>query len=361
MTHKNYTISELVQNASFRRMVKGTATPDEISQWDSWIEESEQNRLKAVSAISEVVGFEFDDPKIPDVEQKWSDLYAKTAGSGKINFRNRHNREAKLKWIVRVAAVVLVLSLAGFGGSYFYNGEDASVTHLEQLSEEKTIITAGDEQKTLRFSNGSKIILGGNSTLTYSIGLLHNQAIDVTLEGEAWFDVESNLSKDQPVFTVNTPDGIIRDIGTEFMVTVQKDQSRVILQEGYVEVEAVNQERTQNENENVWFSVKMGEMVEFNRSEIIRRQEVNSTLYTSWATGFIEFDKTDLSEFAEYVEQRFDVDVQIVDQELMDVTLDGAAYFRSLEGLVRSVSEVTSIPVYQSEDRSIVYIGNPNE
>lgn len=359
MSRKNYTVSELVQDPSFRRMVKGTATSYEVDKWNDWMEEDDQNRSIAVSAISRIVGFEFNDPELPDIEKKWSDLYAKTAGSHKIQSRRRRGKETKLKWILRVAALLLVMSLAGLGGGYFYNG-DRAVTHLEQLSEEKTITTAGDEQKTLRFSNGSKVVLSSNSTLTYRIGLLHNQTIDVTLEGEAWFDAVSDPSKKQPVFAVSTPDGVIRDIGTKFMVTVQKNQSRVVLQEGFIEVVPLDEENSQME-EYVRFSVQRGEMVEFNRTEILKREVVNSTMYTSWATGFIQFDRTDLREFAEYVQQRFGVKVRIVDPGLTDLTLDGAVYFRSLEGLVRAVSEVTAIPVYQSVDRDTVYIGNPND
>lgn len=358
MSNKNYSIEELVQNSGFRRMVKGTATSEEISYWDNWIEENDQNRRQAMVAKSEIIGFEFNDPAIPDMGQQWSKLHVKTSGSDKRNVKQKKSSIFKMGWFIRAAAVFVTLCISGLVGVYLYDGGD-TVTHLEQLSEEKTIVTAADEQKTLLFSNGSSIILGGNSSLTYSIGLLQNQSIDVTLEGEAWFDAESDPLTEEPVFTVNTPDGIIRDIGTKFMVTVQKDRSRVVLQEGYVEVGPVGEDNSNSTNE--WFDMQMGELVEFNSSEIIKREVVNTSLYTSWATGFVQFNRTTLDEFSEYMEDRFDVKVQIVDKKLMDVTLDGAVYFRSLEGLVRSVSEVLSIPVYQSEVRDIVFIGNPNE
>lgn len=356
MSCKNYTVSELVDHPGFRRMVKGKASFDELEMWSQWIEENDQRREKARSAFSEIAGFEFDEPVFPDIEQQWSDLYRKTVGSTKIKPRSKRCGEKNLRWIFRAAAVILVMSLAGLG--YYYYETDNAVIHLEQLSEKKTVITANDEQKTLIFSNGSRIILGSNSILTYNIGLLHNQTIDVTLEGKAWFDVESDPVKKQPVFAVNTPDGIIRDIGTKFLVTVQKEQSRVVLQEGLVEIEVANEENANTGN--VSFSVRKGEMVEFNREGILKREEVNSTLYTSWATGFLEFNQTELQEFAEYIERRFNVKVQIGDTDLPDILIDGAVYFRSLEELVRSVSVVTGIPVYQSDDRTTVYLGNPN-
>lgn len=357
MNRKDHTVRDLINNPGFRRMAKGTASSEEIEKWSEWIEENDQNRAKAKSAVKEIVGFEFNAPALPDVEEKWELLYAKTMGSRKNQLRHNRGNENRLRWIFRVAAVLFAVSTAGLGVYHFQDSE--FVTHLEQVSEEKTIVTTSDEQKTLRFSNGSTVVIGNNTKFTYSIGLLHDQTIDVTLEGEAWFDAVSDPSQNQPVFAVATPDGVIRDIGTKFLVTVQKEQSRVILQEGLVEVGPVNNSNSQMEE--VRFRMKKGEMAVFNRAEILRWEEVNTTFYTSWATGFIEFDQTKLTEFAEYVEQRFDVKVELVDVELTDITIDGAVYFKSLEGLVRSVSEVTKISVYQSDDKRTVYIGNPNE
>ena len=99
------------------------------------------------------------------------------------------------------------------------------------------------------------------------------------------------------------------------------------------------------ESTNLRFEVRKAELVEFNRSEILLKENINSTFYASWATGFIEFDRTNLQDF---VEQRFGVKVQIKDPELVNTTLDGAVYFRTMEDLMRSVSDVTLIPVYQS-------------
>lgn len=356
MNQKNYTVSELTDNPSFRRIVKGTATPDEIEKWNNWIEENDQNRENAKSAISEIVGFKFADPEHPDIKNQWSDLYTKTVGKQKKQLYQGSRKNDSLKWLLRATAVILVMTMVGLGIYYNYKN-DESPTQLELLAQETTITTTEGEQKTLKFSNGSRVVINSNSTFTYRFGLPHNQAIYVSLEGEAWFDVKSDPSQIQPAFEVTTPDGIIRDIGTKFLVTVQDGWSRVVLQDGRVEVVNVDREDSQSER----FSIEKGEMVEFTRTNILKREMVNPTFYTSWATEFMQFDQTGIREFADYVEQRFGVKVQIEDPELSEITLDGAVYFRSLEELVRSVSDVTGIPVYQSEDRMTVYIGNPNE
>jgi len=348
--NEEFTIQQLIHNQSFRQLVKGTANTDEIAEWNSWIEEDEENREKAQRAMAEIAGFEFDDPDTPNIEAEWNKLYRATRGKSESSNQKKYNRNSSLTWIYRVAAMLILGSLIGIG-LYWYAPTLEESTHLEQITQERTIATDSGEQKTITFSNGSRIILNSNSTITYSIHQQQGQPISVVVEGEAFFDAEGAEQK-QPIFAVNTPDGVIKDIGTEFLVTVEGTLSRVVLQEGRVEI---NRQDTKASTEKI--SVAAGEMLEFTKSEILKRKSVNSTFYTSWATGSMQFDQTTIREFAGFVEQRFDISVKVVDPALADITIDGGVYYRSLEELVRSVSQVADVPVYQSKDRETVYIG----
>lgn len=355
MSPKEFTVQSLIHNQSFRRMVKGTAGADETERWNAWIEESEQNRAKAKEAIAEIAGFTFDDPEIPDVDKEWSRLKKETLQSkdkSQSEVRRTSGSSEALMWIFRVAAILLLGATIGVG-FYIYSPTHSSSTHLQKITQEKTVRTDSNEQKTITFSNNSKIVLNSNSTITYTLGGNASRTIRVVLEGEAFFEAENTTDRKQPVFAVSTPDGVIKDIGTKFLVTVEHDRSRVVLQEGRVEVETDNQS-----NDNQKISVADGQMIEFTDSEVLKKKKVNTTFYTSWATGFMQFDQTKIQEFAGFVEERFNVRVQVVDSALANIKIDGGIYFRSLEELVRSVSEVADIPVYQSRDRETVFIGN---
>lgn len=358
MQQKEFTTKELKENPSFRRMARGIASAEEVEYWNQWIESSDENRAKSKKATNELVGFEFKSPDTPNINQQWARVYSKTSGNSKrITAYPKKNNKNTLRWLFRTVAIILVFSLVGLGTYYFYE-EEASAPLLEQLTEERTITTEEGEQKTLQFSNGSKVILNSHSSLTYRLGSTKNPTIEMTLEGEAWFDADTDTESDQPAFAVTTPDGIIRDIGTKFLVSVENGHSRVVLQEGLVEVEPLSQPVSNMQAEELKFRVQRGEMVEFSRSDIITRRRVNPTFYTSWATGVMELDQSGIQEFSEYVEQRFDVEVEIRDADLVDIRLNGTVYFRSLDELMRSVSEVIGIPVYRSAHRDTVYIGN---
>ncbi len=364
MKQEEFTVQDLLENASFKRFVKGIADSEEVEFWNNWIESSDERRAKAKEANASIIGFKFRSPDLPDLDRQWQQLQNKTSEKKQIKpIRLDHNHggnEKMLKWIFRAVAVALIMAFAGFGGYYFYNA-DTSATHLQKLVQEKTVSTDDGEQKTLTFSNGSRIVLNSNSKITYRLGVFDEETIDITLEGEAWFDVESGVSDNQPAFAVRTPDGIIRDIGTEFLVSIQHNQSRVIIQEGMVEVEPVNARLQESLSKHDSFRATQGEMVEFNRENIVKREQVNPTLFTSWATGYMELDKTGLQEFASYIENRFGVQVVLNDSGLEDIELNGTVYFRSLDELVRSVSEVTGMPAYRSTDTNQVFIGELHE
>ncbi|MDR8390188.1 FecR domain-containing protein [Aliifodinibius sp. S!AR15-10] len=354
MEQRNYTVEELIHNPSFRRMANGTAKPDEIEVWSQWMEASDQNREKAKKALSEIAGFGFRQADVPDSDEEWEKLFHKTMGKSKGDTLRTDRKDSTIRWVYRIAAMILLAGTVVWS-LYLQSGNSSTGTQLEQITQKETVKTGPDQQKALTFTSNSrvaKIVLNSNSSITYSMGLIHDQPIQVTLKGEAFFDVEKGFSSEQPAFSVTTPDGVIEDLGTEFLVTVQPEESRVVLQEGIVRVQSVEGDKSKE------FQVKKNEMVAFRKTGIVRQETVNSTFYTSWATGSMEFDQTKISTFAEYVENRFSVNVEISNQEVAEITLEGAVYFKSLEGLVRSVSDITNIPVYQSGDGETVYIGN---
>ena len=350
---------ELINDASFCRLVNGTSSAEETERWEKWINESFENREAARLATLELIGFEFKEPDMPDVDKEWEKLYQKTARPRKLETLSEKSAGLSWQWLARVAAIFLIVGLTGLGLYMMNTGEETRIL-TEHISEYKTINTGGGENKTVRFSNGSKIVLNRYSSMSYNLDGSGNQTIDVVLDGEAWFDVPKGASENEPVFEVRTPDGVIRNIGTQFLVTVKPGHTRVVLQNGVVEIDQVQAGSGSPEEITKTFHLEKGEMMAFSRTEILQRERVNPTFYSAWATKFMQFDRTSVREFVDYVEQRFEVRGIIAEPAIEDITLDGAIYFRSLTELVRAVSEVLDVPVFLSEERDTVYIGRPN-
>lgn len=354
MKDSPFSVKDLVNNSSFRRVVKGIASNDEIRFWDSWIEDNEANREKARQAKKEIVGKLFQHAEVPDIEGEWENLKKITVEKPKnitdLKVRSNHNFNGR--WKYYAAAIIILGAFIGIS-TYYYSPLESSSAHVEQIKKEKVIYAEAGEQKTISFSNGARIILNSNTTVKYSTEYSGNGSINVIVDGEAYFDTGNDGGKSEgSIFEVNTPDGIIKDIGTKFLVSVENDRSIVVLQEGKVLIES---EKKPSNREDVLLT--SGNLAEIKDSKVVLKRAVNTTFHTSWATGALKFDKTSIQEFADFIEKEFNVTVQLSDSKISEVKIDGGIYFRSVEELVRAVSDVTEIPVYQSADRNTIYIG----
>ena len=155
--------------------------------------------------------------------RKGISLYEKTqAPLRKEIFENiktmqKQQRKAKLfKMITAVAAAVLVL----FSINYFISPKTFVVE------------TAYGEQQQINLPDGSKVVLGAQSSLSYNKADWENNKI-VKLEGNAYFEVK-NAGK----FTVNTANGKINVLGTKFTINSIDDYLNVKCFEGKVNVVA---------------------------------------------------------------------------------------------------------------------------
>ncbi len=116
-------------------------------------------------------------------------------------------------WAYAVAASVVIM----FGVFYFINNE----THYETDFSEQLVVTLPDY---------SKVLLNSNSDLDFKSRQWEDNRL-VTLNGEAFFDVEKGAS-----FKVLTSEGIVEVLGTEFNITVRDNYFEVQCFEGRVKV-----------------------------------------------------------------------------------------------------------------------------
>lgn len=93
-----------------------------------------------------------------------------------------------------------------------------------------TIETNFGEQRTIALLDGSEVILNSKSTLTYDKDKWKENRM-LTLDGEAYFKVKKGST-----FTVNTTNGNVKVLGTQFNVNSVSDYFEVICFEGKVRV-----------------------------------------------------------------------------------------------------------------------------
>lgn len=110
----------------------------------------------------------------------------------------------KRRWILAAAAVACLI-----GGWFVYQ------TVSEPEKDMNVVVTKNGSKTKVALPDGTEVWLNAGSKLSYPSDFKHVPNREITLEGEAYFDVKHNAS--QP-FIIHTDDLDIKDLGTAFNV-----------------------------------------------------------------------------------------------------------------------------------------------
>lgn len=143
--------------------------------------------------------------------------------AGGISVRNRYSfRRYYRRQLLRIAGVMLLLLMAGFGTFYGLFGD--RIVPIYSLT-----VPAGNSNNLL-LPDGTKIWLNAGSTIKYPASFIGLKRV-IDVEGEAYLEVTSQRRP----FIVRTPGGEVKVLGTKFYVTsTPTEELMVSLMEGSV-------------------------------------------------------------------------------------------------------------------------------
>lgn len=147
-----------------------------------------------------------------------------------------------------------------------------------------TLQTRHDKEFWTTLSDGTRVHLNYNTRLSYP--LLFGDRREVELDGEAYFIVAKDEA--QRPFTVRTPDGEVRDYGTEFNVNTRgtSGQTEVVLVRGSVGVASSGTETR----------LHPGQLATMDGTAAAHVSQVDIGPYIAWNTGQFTFDNCPLDQ-----------------------------------------------------------------
>lgn len=184
------------------------------------------------------------------------------------------------RWIVP-AAIAACLMVAVGGAAWLWQ---------PQAPHTQSFATGMGQRQALRLADGTQVELDTNTRLHAD---LTGKSRTVTLDaGEAYFDVVHDASRP---FTVYAGNHRITDIGTKFSVFRNGDDVRVVVKEGQVKVEQIDQPQS------VPLMAQAGHEIIAKGSETLLAtkpdQEISNDL--SWRNGMLVFNQQTLADAAD--------------------------------------------------------------
>lgn len=345
MEEADYNFFELIHNESFKRWVEGNASSEEKRYWDKWIMRSPENRTLAIRAQEHIAGFTIEPFSQPAQEEAWSRLESKM-DTNRSYYVSSISQNRGLQWVYRIAAVFLLAALTGLAISFITDGQ-VDNSEMNQIVRNEVVTDYG-EQKAINLSDGSQITLNAHSNLTYTVDPADSNAVEVFLDGEAHFSIAKRKDPRDASFRVKTSSGLVKVMGTQFVVSTRNQGTQVVLEEGEVALSLSNQvEET---------ILKPGQLAAFNfNSDTVHTEFVNTEVYTSWRTPMLVFDQTPLADLINRLENTFGVKVVVREPDLYEREISGSIDNSSLEVITNALSNTldTSIEV----TNTAVYVG----
>lgn len=208
--------------------------------------------------------------------------------------------------------------------------------------EEWTVSTKQDKEYWLTLSDGTQVHLDNHSSLKYP-AVFSDSHRDVALTGTAWFKVAHGKAP----FSVSTPDGVITDLGTEFLVSTRGTHGNtdVVLFEGKVGV---------SQNGGTEIPLKPGQKAELSHGGI-NVEKADLDAYRAWNEGEFLFQDVTLEEMMDVVAHWYDVDVVFKNQSYSRMTFTGSIdRYGTLDGLLKALRSITGLPIHQEGKRIII-------
>ncbi len=312
-------VTRLIEDKSFQAWTIKSNTSDQ-AYWEEWISLHPEYREQVDIAAEIIRGIKFSRKRLSpaEINEAWQDLRHKI-GEPK-RFRNTWLSAASLAGLAIITTALWLW--------------------LSPKADEVVYQTPFGKTASWQLPDGSKLTLNAHSKVTYKVSDQPYPIREVSLDGEAYFEVVHLGENEAIPFLVKTPDLTIKVLGTEFNVSTRQGLTRVVLDAGNVQLQLPTEAVT---------AMSPGELVEYTPLDNeIRKERVDTEVFTSWRKHLLKFDDTPLGKVALIIEDNYGVDVTFEDPSLRLIRVTGEISDKNLETLLLALSKLFDLDVEHS-------------
>jgi transmembrane sensor len=337
-----------------QRYVTGNATTEESHRIEQWMSRNPENE-KLIRDLEEIWNLTPEEDFRVDVQKAWNQF--QTRNKKGVRPVHLHSAPEKKSFAVyhvfRAAAFILVAVVAGFFFQHIsaIQSETDLAADRSQFYTMQELTTDRGEKARVTFSDGTEVTLNSFSSISFPQEF-RGSAREVYLEGEAYFKVANN--PDQP-FIVHAGHANVEVLGTEFNVRGWSSDEvvDVVVREGKVSVRSVEPELAEKAEviltEGFKTSVLRGQLP-------LEAQSANVTNNLLWMTGGMHFDNLPFDKVVTELERRFNVEITVADQELLEIPYTGTFQYAELDEVLMVIA--AAMEIEYSRDRQEIELRN---
>ena len=307
----------------------GESTEEERIQLMNWVEEKEEN--KALFEDHQAVWALLESPAEPsfeiNVEKAWETV-EKTMEPPILELAKSTEKPlwSIRKFVLRVAAVFLLSLIVGYAWMEWQKETPPAMVEIQ---------TGEEEKKEIELPDGSKVWLNENTSIQYAEGFTPRQ---ITLEGEAFFDVEK---LDQQSFEIFSGEARTLVLGTAFNVRAYPKESKI---EVTVERGKVALDHQGDTRKSVLLTA--GNTGVFNKSEqAVRKRKNKGVNAAAWKNRKLEFSNTKMKDVIESLERYFDISINAENPAILNCHFTGQYQNPKIEQIMDIIKFVLNVDI----------------
>ncbi|GAB3947618.1 FecR domain-containing protein [Spirosoma harenae] len=237
----------------------------------------------------------------------------------------------------RVAAMLaLVMSLGWIFYQFRYMSHDNPAIHTV------TLVT-GDQKLRKTLPDGTIILLNRHSTLTYPTAFADDRR-DVTLNGEAFFDVTPDASRP---FRIDARKTTVQVVGTSFSVRAYDANVSVAVQTGKVKF---------SRGKKMVLLVKNQQAILETNADTIRRLAAPSANTFAYKTGLLVFNNEPLRDVIQTINQVYNSDVRLANVQVGNCRLNTRFDKMQLDDVLAVTAETLGLQI-RHEGKQVILDG----
>jgi len=338
---KSIAIADLVANPAFVQNVL-EPTPESEAFWQDWVDQDPRRKEIFKEACLIVLMMESSDYELDSNKKAalWNTIEQKTYLSTRpsrppVSRQRKPARRPAIRKMKIAGALFIMTSIICILLYTQYN--DSRFVVVENRSGQKS---------DFKLPDGTRVWLNGSSKLIYRSSF--NKQREVTLEGEAFFDVVEDKTKP---FVVNASKIVIKVLGTAFNVKSYQEEKTIetTLVRGKVMIEIAESKKGP-----IVLAEKQ-QAVYSKESRQVQLSRIQTDRVTSWTTGKLIFNNETFSDVKTKLERYYGVHILLSDERNLSchysATIDNVPLVKVLE-LFKETGDVTY--EFISEDTLII-------
>jgi transmembrane sensor len=234
--------------------------------------------------------------------------------------------------ILRIAAAVAIV--AG-GGWYAY------LISVKERTTRQIAVHSGAQTLVDTLPDGSVVTLNRSSSIRYAESFTAGKTRQVTLDGEAFFEVKPDKNKP---FLIRADEVVVRVVGTSFNVKSSAQKTEVVVESGLVEV-------SKNEQK---LKIKPREMVTVlkDHDELVK-QKNEDLFYNYYKTKKLVCNDTPLWKLVQILNETYHADIT-VSQARENYTIHTTFEGKTLDEILNIIGQTFNITIVRNDSRIIL-------